>query len=152
MADFDALSLDIVLARVADVVGGEPVVTCSAQGISRTAGGYVEVAYAKTAALTAMQSSVARELRELVLPVAMPPHVVPSEDQLRNIDLYGYELMGDSFRPHVTLGRLVAGRAVMLPDTDLPALSFHASDVMVAVADDQGAARDVLIRTALAGR
>lgn len=150
MADFEPRALDAVLARVAGAAGDASGPACAGQSLACTAGGYVEVGYAKTGALLGRQFEIADRLRDLALPARMPPHVTPTSDQRRNLESYGYELIGDSFRPHITLGRLAPEGRASLFDAGFPAFSFVPAALMVAVADDQGAARHIVLRAALA--
>ncbi|MET8090223.1 hypothetical protein [Micromonospora sp. NPDC005220] len=149
MAEFEPWALDAVLARVAGAARHATGVACAGQSLACTAGGYVEIGYAKTGALLGQQFEIADRLRDLALPVPMPPHLTPTDDQRRNLELYRYELMGDSFRPHVTLGRLAPKGRASLSDAGFPAFSFMPAALLVAVADDQGAARHIVLRAAL---
>jgi hypothetical protein len=111
--------------------------------LSLTEGGYVEVGYSKTETLIALQSQVAAGLVDLALPVNIPAHVTPSMNQRDNIARYKYELMGDSFRPHVTLGRLVPEGKVTLWPFKLPEFSFWPTHLVVGEADEQGSMRRI---------
>ena len=152
MGVFRPQDVEIVLRRIASVPPGAATVSCAAQAISVTAGGYLEVGYAKSAELGRAQLAVAGAVRDLAQPVAMPGHVTPTDDQRRNLTRYRYELVGDSFRPHVTLGRLAADASVALHDRPLAALSFVPDGFVVCEADEHGAARRVLLQTSLAGQ
>ncbi|MET8281760.1 hypothetical protein [Micromonospora sp. NPDC005174] len=153
MADFEPWALDAVLANIADAAREAPgAAVCTGQSLACTAGGYVELGYAKTGALLGQQLKIADRLRDLAVPATMPPHLTPTDDQWRNLESYHYELMGDSFRPHVTLGRLASNGRSSLFDAGFPAFSFVPTALMVAVADDQGAARHIVLRAALAVR
>jgi 2'-5' RNA ligase len=147
MGEFEPADVAILLQRITSIPPGAATVTCDAQAISCTAGGYVEVAYAKSEALIRAQASVAGSVCDVALPVCMPSHVTPTDDQRRNLEEYRYELVGDSFRPHVTLGRLAADASVALRDQPLAQLSFVPAGFVVAEADEHGAARRVLMRT-----
>jgi 2'-5' RNA ligase len=152
MGEFEPADVPVVLKRISSVPSSTVVISCDAQGITCTAGGYLEIAYAKTEALTRAQATVAGTVRDLAQPVAMPRHVTPTEDQQRNLEAYRYELVGDSFRPHVTLGRLATDAGVMLGDRPWSTLSFAPKGLVVAEADEHGAAKRVLMCTDLAGR
>jgi 2'-5' RNA ligase len=149
MAEFEPSALDAVLARVAGAARDAAGAACAGQSLACTAGGYVEIGYAKTAVLLGQQFEIADRLRDLALPVPMPLHLTPTEDQRRNLESHRYELMGDSFRPHVTLGRLAPEGRASLFDAGFPGFSFVPAALMVAIADDQGAARHIVLRAAL---
>ena len=149
MAEFQPQDVGAVQKRITAIAPDLTAAACDAQGISCTAGGYLEIAYAKSAALVRMQQVIARSVQDLALPVAMPAHVTPTADQRRNLEIYRYELMGDSFRPHVTLGRLVPYGSVTFHNQPFAALSFLPEDLSVAEADEHGAARRLLTLAAI---
>ncbi len=67
-----------------------------------------------------------------------------SDEQRENAETYGYDLAGDLYRPHITITRFMS-----LPDpTVLPRssqdLSFAIRGIGLFVADDQGAARNLV--------
>jgi hypothetical protein len=89
------------------------------------------------------QAIAAETLLDLALPVSVPPHITPSQDQRDNIAKYKYELIGDSYRPHITLGRLRPhGQLTVWPLT-LPDFSFRPDHLLVGEADDQDSVRTV---------
>jgi 2'-5' RNA ligase len=122
---------------------------CAAASISLTEGGYVEVGYSKSKSLLDLQGDILDMAVDLALPVAMPPHITPTNNQKCNLDNYKYEFVGDSFRPHVTLGRLRGEGRLTLWPVSPPDFSFNPTHMLIGEADEHGSVRRVIVETAL---
>jgi hypothetical protein len=143
MGEFPPSCVKDAISKVRDTDLGVSVGECSAASLSLTEGGYIEVGYSKTVTLIALQARVAAGLVDLALPVAIPLHVTPSANQRDNIVRYKYELMGDSFRPHITLGRLAPEGRMSLWPLKLPEFSFWPTHLVIGEADEQGSMREI---------
>lgn len=99
-------------------------VSCEAVGVAITERGYIEVSYKNTRRLRDLQELLANHLRGSA------------------VDTSRYELLGDNFRPHVTLGRLCDDQdRVLLPmHRSWRELSFTGSRLHLFIANDQGQA------------
>lgn len=113
-------------------------------GVSVTQGGYVEISYSKTFTLQGLQMQVVRRCHELALPNLEAPHSSLTRNQQENLRRYSYDLIGDSFRPHITLGRLLPAGKVQLTDLEFEKLAFTCNEMVLYRADSQGSGRELL--------
>jgi hypothetical protein len=143
MGNFNADRISQLERRIAAADLGCRAARCDAASISLTAGGYVEVGYSKTEVLVRLQESVASIAADLALPADLPAHVTPTENLEYNIRRYKYELIGDSFRPHATLGCLAPGGEALLPSVRLDQFSFSTARLLIGDADENGSVRAI---------
>lgn len=141
MATFDKSRLRGLIETLRSVSTMIDLPTCTAYGLTITAGGYLEVGYYKTSALVELQGRI----------VEAAGTFRDGQAERGNSHLesamgkrYGYKFAGDAFRPHVTLAAYRTERISDLPST-LPAhYDFSASALALAAVDNLGAIREVL--------
>jgi hypothetical protein len=112
---------------------------------------YYEVSYAKTPALERTQVIIAKQLRELRFAPGNPviEHYFGAYEHAveENVESWGYDLMGDLYRPHITLTRFPAesqiGSQTSLPKSSNN-LSFPLARIGLFRADDMGSARELI--------
>jgi 2'-5' RNA ligase superfamily len=147
MAEFpQAQSTSVeILARVTAALEGHRPVQCSTASVSVVDGGFVELGYEKTADLLELQSKIVSAAESLAQEATLPSHTRITPARAASLKLHKYEYTGDSFRPHITLGRVL--RTVTLSVdliTQLPNFSFSGSALVIGPADDQGSIRRLL--------
>lgn len=114
-----------------------------------TAGSYYEISYARTSSLLALHEMIAKSLREFRYspgnPVTESYFGSYSDEQRLNAKVWGYDLAGDLYRPHVTLTRFtVVPQKENIPKTQRD-LSFTATKIGLFEADHMGAARRLIM-------
>jgi hypothetical protein len=112
--------------------------------ISRSAYGYVEVGYTGTTRLRRLQRSLIGALKTLRETPSSPPTRRFPPLQLASYNRYGYQFVGDAYRPHVTLARFATETSVSVPDIDLATLSFTAGQLAILESDELGVGRRVV--------
>jgi 2'-5' RNA ligase len=118
-------------------------VECHAVAYSLTANGYVEVAMQKTDALLKVQSRIIALWKAFVTSGAAPEQHL-SQSERDNLDHYGYEFVGDAFRPHITVARVKPDESVLLPPLQREELAFQTTRVGIFEADSTGATSKLL--------
>jgi 2'-5' RNA ligase len=110
-----------------------------AVAFSVSANGYVEVAYEKSDGLIRLQAALVAALPQRAeTRVVGESHL--SHGERANLRCFGYEFVGDQFRPHVTLARFDPRARISVPPLDRAALSFTAERLTLLVADEEGCA------------
>jgi hypothetical protein len=139
------------LRKAADVcttaLTGHQAVPVRMARVSSTDGGYVEVEFERDPQLMELHHSVTEALAPLRLrkPVVESYYGPFTSRQRANVELTGYDLFDDLYRPHVTLARyLPAELPVSLPEA--ADLDFLAVAAGMFLADDNGAIVDVVSR------
>jgi hypothetical protein len=117
---------------------------CEAVGIARTEQDYVEIIYLKTAFLLELQAAIVDRLAPAAESASSSAPLKVNSAELNSLNAYKYEFVGDAFRPHVTLGKGLVGRPILIPDINLPSLSFTPEALLVGQADKFGAVRSIL--------
>ena len=148
MARFPSNRVASVRTRLADVLRRCERVKLRQAGYLLTAGNFYEVSYELEEALVRTQTMVAAAVQSLRYrpgdPVREEYFGPYSPTQQVNAELHGYDLMGSSYRPHITITRFPA--AVAPPELPrAPAdLSFVVDRIGLYRADPLGAATDRL--------
>lgn len=153
MARFPVSAVDrVAQLLVSTLAEAEPLELLS-EGWFRTSGNYLEVGYAPTTHLRDLQDAVIARIASLrFIPASYDSYFEDyfgaySGDQQRNVRDCGYDLAGDSFRPHVTVTRVRDGAALdvsTLPRSD--GYSFYAETAALVEADRLGAGRRMIRR------
>lgn len=125
-------------------------------GYNSTDGGYFEALYQSTTKLRNLQTELAVALQPLTTRIShtyRESYYGPfTQSQQTSVRLYGYDLMGELFRPHVTLTRFPEKADTTDLASRMPApgrLSFRATSLQVAVADTNGSAIAIVTRVSL---
>jgi hypothetical protein len=119
-----------------------------------TSGNYYEVSYARTSALLSAHEIVTESIATFRFNPGSPVREAYfgrySQEQAMNARLWGYDLAGDMYRPHVTLTHFPQRpKADSLPVAQAD-LSFTASRIGLFQADEMGAARELILAIDLA--
>lgn len=149
---FDVQNAEDVAARLESLMGtlresGE--ISCRATGFALTANGYSEVSYEKTSHLVSVQAQIISGLSSLCYHTGEPDSHL-SMVEANNLANFGYEFIGDQFRPHITLGRFNPEKSVTLPVLRRSSLSFTAGMIGLLAADAAGAATKLILERSLA--
>jgi Protein of unknown function (DUF1045) len=132
------------LVTLADHLVGRPAVHCDPVSLSLTANGYLEIAYEKTQALLELQGAVVEALAPLMAAASSGPAAVPeahlSDTERANLARFGYEFVGDQFRPHITVARFSPSASITLPPFERDRYRFLARELAAAQADAAGSA------------
>jgi hypothetical protein len=112
-----------------------------------TQGNYYEISYHRSKDFLSAQKFIGNSVapfryrpgRPLVEPFFEPY----SSRQKKNAEMWGYDLFGDLFRPHITLTRFAPGHQIARPESAAD-LSFLVERVALLRADEDGAATNVI--------
>lgn len=159
MARLERARVDKAVEAVETLLDSTSPLELTCTGALVTDGQYVELSYVRTSELVDLQHAVVDRM--------VPMRYVPedyasyyetyfgpySDEQRENVRTSGYDLMGDLFRPHITLTRLrqnaVASQTLeaLRPE----AFSCRCDTVAILEADDLGAGRQLLQQHELGG-
>ena len=151
MARFSRSKIDAVREILSATVAIFEEVILDHNGYYVTPINYYEISYAKDLRLERMQEVIAKNLHMLRYAPGDP--IIENYfgnyvgDTKKNAEVWGYDLIGDLYRPHVTLTRFPA-KSRIDPQVPLPEspddLSFPLSSIGLFRADDMGAARELI--------
>lgn len=151
MARFSYSKIDAVRGILSATVPTFEEVALDHNGYYVTPIKYYEVSYAKSPGLERMQDAIAKGLRGLRYAPGNP--IIENYfgsyqgDTKKNAEAWGYDLIGDLYRPHITLTRFPADFRIdpQMPLRESPDdLSFPLSSIGLFRADDMGAARELI--------
>jgi hypothetical protein len=151
MARFSRCKIDAVRKILSAMIPTLEERALDHRGYNLTPHRYYEISYAKTPELEQTQVSVTRELYELRYAPGNP--VIENYfgeyegDIKKSVERWGYDCVGNLYRPHLTLTRFPAD-ARPITTTSLPKsssnLSFAISSIGLFRADDMGSARELI--------
>lgn len=118
--------------------------TCEHTGYFMTAGRYLEASYRKSDAFLELQNLFVDNLKEYRINPGQPhqeDYFAPyTSEQEKNATETGYDLVGNIYRPHITLTRYAEGKVPQeFPAMKATSLSFPLHTICVYEADDNGA-------------
>ena len=151
MARVDKGQISQLLVEATRILSMEKPFLCKHTGYFATAGRYYEVSYAKSAEFLGLQSRLVEGLKEFRLNPKEPyeeAYFVPyTNEQRKNAEETGYDLVGELYRPHITLARWHEGQVPKkLPELPVANLSFDLSTVCICLATEAGAVYKMLAR------
>lgn len=139
--------LGTLLKRVKEVISRHRPIHLRHTGYLLTSSNYYEVSYANNSALMSLHNGLVEALHDLryspTRPIREEFFGDYSLEQRNNVRLWGYDLVGSLYRPHVTITKFSEPPNRPLPE-GRHRLSFRASVVGVFTADQNGSARHLV--------
>lgn len=144
MARFARQEVENVLANTERVTQEVKSFLCEHTGYFLTAGRYLEVSYRKSDAFLRLQKVLVDSLKDLRINPGQPyqeSYFAPyTSEQEKNATETGYDLVGEIYRPHITLTRYAEGKVPEeFPGLKATSLNFPLHTICVYEADDNGA-------------
>ena len=155
LTDFPKKNEKKIIEKLRKIAEETNPIACKPLHYRKVSGGYVEILYHKTKAMSDLQKVVISEINPLRENILREKYFTASAGlstiKRKNLKRFGFTNIGMTYHPHVTLSRFTEGKEVLPKHMLMSPLSFKVVSVGFYHRGEHGTCKKLVARFPLAG-